>query len=46
MQIRALRALDKLGLIVLPLLLGSGMRLTPAATSDVKLALESERALP
>jgi hypothetical protein len=31
---------------VLPLLLGTGMRLTPAATSDVKLTLESERALP
>ncbi len=43
---RALGALDKLGLIVLPLLLGTGMRLTPAATSGVKLTLESERALP
>src|SRR5438128_2695556 len=31
---RALGALDKLGLIVLPLLLGTGMRLTPPRDSD------------
>jgi dihydrofolate reductase len=43
---RALGALDKLGLIVLPLLLGEGMRLTPSLSTDTKLTLESERALP
>jgi dihydrofolate reductase len=43
---RALGALDKLGLIVLPLLLGAGMRLTPSLSSDTALTLESERALP
>ena len=43
---RALGALDKLGLIVLPLLLGDGMRLTPALSTDTELTLESERALP
>jgi dihydrofolate reductase len=43
---RALGALDKLGLIILPFLMGEGMRLTPAISSDMGLALESERALP
>jgi len=43
---RALGALDKLGLIVLPLLLGTGMRLTPSDNSVTRLVLESERALP
>jgi dihydrofolate reductase len=43
---RALGALDKLGLIVLPLLLGAGMRLTPSLSPDTGLTLESERALP
>jgi dihydrofolate reductase len=43
---RALGALDKLGLIVLPLLLGAGMRLTPSLSLDAGLTLESERALP
>jgi dihydrofolate reductase len=43
---RALGALDKLGLIVLPILLGDGMRLTPALSTDTALTLESERALP
>jgi dihydrofolate reductase len=43
---RALGALDKLGLIVLPLLLGGGMQLTPALSADIALALESQRALP
>jgi dihydrofolate reductase len=43
---RALGALDKLGLIVLPLLLGEGMRLTPALSTEAGLTLESERALP
>ena len=43
---RHLGALDKLGLIVLPLLLGGGMQLTPSVSSDVGLTLESERVLP
>jgi dihydrofolate reductase len=43
---RALGALDKLGLIVLPLLLGEGMRLTPSLSTDTRLTLDSERALP
>jgi len=43
---RALGALDKLGLIVLPFLLGEGMQLTPSLSTDTGLALESERALP
>jgi dihydrofolate reductase len=43
---RALGALDKLGLIVLPLMLGEGMRLTPTFNPDTELKLESERALP
>ena len=44
--VRALGALDKLGLIVLPLLVGDGMRLTPSLSTDIALTLESERALP
>jgi dihydrofolate reductase len=43
---RRLGAIDELGLIVLPLLLGKGMQLTPAVSSDIGLRLESERALP
>jgi dihydrofolate reductase len=43
---RALGALDKLGLIVLPLLIGEGMRLTPSLGLDAGLTLESERTLP
>jgi dihydrofolate reductase len=43
---RALGALDKLGLIVLPLLMGEGMRLTPSLSTDTGLTFESERALP
>lgn len=43
---RALGALDKLGLIVLPLLVGEGMRLTPPLSPDTRLSLETERALP
>ena len=43
---RALGALDKLGLIVLPLLAGDGMRLTPSVSQDAGLQLEAERALP
>jgi dihydrofolate reductase len=43
---RALGALDKLELIVLPLLFGAGMRLTPALSTDTGLTFERERALP
>ena len=43
---RALGALDELGLIVLPLLMGEGMRLTPSLSPDTDLTFESERALP
>jgi dihydrofolate reductase len=43
---RALGALDSLGLIVLPFLLGDGMRLTPSLSTEAGLTFESERALP
>jgi dihydrofolate reductase len=43
---RALGALDKLGLIVLPLMLGAGMQLTPTFNPEAELTLESERVLP
>src|SRR5438105_1443678 len=43
---RALGALDTLGLLVLPLLVGGGMRLTPAVSVDTHLTLETVRALP
>jgi dihydrofolate reductase len=43
---RSLGALDKLGLIVLPMLIGDGMRLTPSLSTDTGLRLETQRALP
>jgi dihydrofolate reductase len=43
---RALGALDELGLLLLPILLGDGIRLTPALSTDARLELESERSLP
>jgi dihydrofolate reductase len=43
---RALGALDRLELIVLPLLFGAGMRLTPTLDPDTGLTFERERALP
>lgn len=43
---RRLGALDRLELVVLPLLLGDGMRLTPALSPETALTTESERALP
>jgi dihydrofolate reductase len=43
---RALGALDTLELVVLPLLFGGGMRLTPALDPDAELTLERSRALP
>ena len=42
---RAMGALDKLGLLVLPFFLGGGMRLTPAISTDTKLVLEQTHAL-
>jgi dihydrofolate reductase len=43
---RALGALDELGLVLLPLLVGDGMRLVPTLSTDMALTLESEHALP
>ncbi len=43
---RALGALDKLGLIVLPLMFGAGMQLTPTFSPDTQLTLDWQRALP
>lgn len=43
---RALGALDRLELVVLPLLLGDGMRLTPTLSTETELSLVRERALP
>jgi dihydrofolate reductase len=43
---RAMGALDKLELVVLPLLLGDGMRLTPAISADAGLTFERSRNLP
>jgi dihydrofolate reductase len=43
---RALGALDKLELVVLPLMFGGGMRLTDSVRSDTGLTFHSERALP
>jgi dihydrofolate reductase len=43
---RAIGALDRLELLVLPVLFGAGMRLTEALSPDADLAFESERALP
>jgi dihydrofolate reductase len=43
---RALGALDRLELVVLPLLFGGGMQLTPSLSPDTGLTFESARALP
>lgn len=43
---RALGALDSLEIVVLPLLCGAGMRLTPALDPRAGLVFESQRALP
>jgi dihydrofolate reductase len=43
---RQLGALDLLGLIVVPVLLGGGMQLTPSLASDTQLTFESEHPLP
>jgi dihydrofolate reductase len=43
---RRLGALDTLELVVVPLLFGGGMQLTPAIGADAGLTLESSRELP
>jgi len=43
---RALGALDRLELVVLPMLFGAGMRLTPAVSTATGLVYERHRALP
>lgn len=43
---RGLGALDQLGLIVVPLLLGDGMKLTPAVPAGTQLTLDRQVALP
>ena len=43
---RRVGALDKLELVVVPLLFGGGMRLTPSLSSETGLTFERERALP
>jgi dihydrofolate reductase len=42
---RRLDALGLLGLVVVPVFVGGGLRLTPAIDTDTRLALESEHAL-
>jgi dihydrofolate reductase len=42
---RALGALDELGLVVVPVLLGDGMQLTPSLSTDLGLRLRSERVI-
>jgi dihydrofolate reductase len=43
---RALGALDRLHLVVLPLLFGAGMQLTPSLSPDTRLTFDSQRAIP
>jgi dihydrofolate reductase len=43
---RRLGALDKLEIVVVPLLFGGGMQLTPALSADAGFTYESERSLP
>jgi dihydrofolate reductase len=43
---RKLRAVDEFGLVVLPILAGEGMQLTPAIQTEERLELKSQRALP
>jgi dihydrofolate reductase len=43
---RKLGTVDEFGLVVLPILTGEGMQLTPAISSDKRLELKSQRALP
>jgi dihydrofolate reductase len=39
-------AIDELGFVVLPILTGEGMQLTPSVRTDGRLTLKSQRALP
>jgi dihydrofolate reductase len=43
---RSIGALDKLGLLVLPVMIGSGGRLSPPLSTAAKLTLVDQRALP
>jgi dihydrofolate reductase len=43
---RRLGAVDELGLIVLPLLLGGGLQLTPSLSTDATLKFSRQRVLP
>jgi dihydrofolate reductase len=43
---RQIGGLDQLGLLVLPIFLGAGRRLTPTVATDTSLTLEHARALP
>ena len=43
---RRLGAIDEFGLILLPIVVGEGMRLSPAFHPDGRLDLGSERVLP
>ncbi len=43
---RELGAIDEFGLVVLPIVVGEGMQLTPAFRPGKRLELRSERALP
>jgi dihydrofolate reductase len=43
---RKLGSIDEFGLVVLPILVGGGMRLTPAIQTDERLELTGQRALP
>jgi dihydrofolate reductase len=43
---RRLGAIDEFGFVVLPLLVGDGLQMTPAVQADGRLKLTSQRALP
>jgi dihydrofolate reductase len=43
---RELGAIDEFGLVVLPILAGEGMQMTPAVHAEGRLTLKSQRALP
>jgi dihydrofolate reductase len=43
---RTIAALDRLELVVVPLLFGGGMQLTPALSPETGLTFQSQRALP
>jgi dihydrofolate reductase len=43
---RALGAIDEFGFVVLPLLTGEGMQLTPSVRTDKRMELKSQRVLP